>query len=164
MMMALGDALAVALLDRINLTPDQFKAFHPGGKLGQKLLQITDLMIPRADMALINQTATMDQAILTLTEKNLGAVVVTDDTDTMIGIITDGDLKRHMAPDLLQKPVTDIMSTTPKTITQSKLAVQAMDVMTQRPDHYLTSLIVVDENGALTGLIRLQDCLQAGVD
>lgn len=164
MMMALGDALAVALLDRINLTPDQFKAFHPGGKLGQKLLQISDLMIPRSEMATINQNATMDQAILTLTEKNLGAVIVMDDNDTMQGIITDGDLKRHMAPDLLQKPVTDVMSTTPKTILQSKLAVQAMDIMTQTPDQYLTSLIVVDDTGDLAGLIRLQDCLQAGVD
>ena len=164
MMMALGDALAVALLNRINLTPDQFKAFHPGGKLGQKLLQISDLMIPRTDMATIENTATMDQAIVTLTEKNLGAVIVMDDQNNMQGIITDGDLKRHMAPDLLQKPVTDIMSTTPKTINQSKLAVQAMDIMTQIPGHYLTSLIVVDDNDNLSGLIRLQDCLQAGVD
>jgi len=162
MMMALGDALAVALLERMGLTKEQYKVFHPGGKLGQKLMKVSELMVPYDDLPVIAENMMMDQAILMLTEKNLGAVLVLDSKDTLKGIITDGDLKRHMAPDLLQKPVTDIMSTNPKTIEADMLAVEALDVMTKTPGHYLTSLIVLDE-GKLTGMIRLQDCLQAGI-
>ncbi len=164
MMLALGDALAVALLERMGLTSEQFKAFHPGGKLGQKLLKVTDLMVPLSNMPLIHSSATMDKAIVLLTEKNLGAVIVTDDNTTLKGIITDGDLKRHMAPDLLQKSVTSIMSSNPKTISNSALAAEALAMMTKTPGQYLTSLIVVDSTEKLTGLIRLQDCLQAGVE
>jgi len=163
MMLALGDAIAVALLERQGLTPEQFKAFHPGGKLGQKLQKVSDLMIPLADMSKIAQDAKMDAAILALTEKNLGCVVVLDDQQTLKGIITDGDLKRHMSADLLQKPVREIMTTAPKSIEDTALAVEALDIMTKTKGQYITSLLVMDKDGALKGLIRLQDCLQAGL-
>lgn len=162
MMMALGDALAVALLDRMALTPDQFKVFHPGGKLGQKLAKVSDLMIPRADMAMVGEDAKMDAAILQLTEKNLGAVMIMDAGNKMLGIITDGDLKRHMGPDLLAKPVTEVMSRNPKTIAPDCLAAEALDLMTKNPGQYITSLVVMDAQD-LVGMIRLQDCLQAGL-
>ncbi len=163
MMMALGDAIAVSLLKRRGLTKEQYKVFHPGGKLGQKLKLVSELMIVRADMALIGIDAAMDAAILKLSEKNLGSVCVIDDSDNLAGIITDGDLKRHMGPDLLSKPVKDVMSKSPKTIDETKLAAEALKVMTETPGHYITSLIAVDAAGKMTGMIRLQDCLQEGL-
>lgn len=163
MMMAYGDALAIALLERMGLTPEQYKVFHPGGKLGQKLMTVSELMVSGDDLPIIEETALMDEALLTLTEKNLGAVLVFDAKHKiLLGIVTDGDLKRHMAPDLLQKPVTDVMSTNPKTISKDALAVEALDIMTKTPGAYITSLIVTD-NGQTCGMIRLQDCLQAGI-
>lgn len=163
MMLALGDALAVALLERMGLTPEQYKVFHPGGKLGKKLLKVSELMIPFADLPVVGESAKMDEALLVLTGKNLGAVIVVDAKNSLKGIITDGDLKRHMAPDLLQKPVTAIMSRSPRTIESGALAAEALEVMTRKPGQYLTSLIVMDAGEKLAGLIRLQDCLQAGL-
>lgn len=163
MMLALGDALAIALLDRMGLTPEQYKKFHPGGKLGQRLLTVAEIMIPLSDMPILdNPDATMDQAILVLSDKNLGSVVITNAAGTLQGIITDGDLKRHMSKDLLEKPVKDIMSISPKSLRSDLLAIEALAVMTKNPDHYITSLLVIDD-GELKGMIRLQDCLQAGI-
>jgi arabinose-5-phosphate isomerase len=163
MMIALGDALAVALLERMGLTPDDYKVFHPGGKLGQKLLKVQELMVPLADLALVQKETTMDKALLIMAEKNLGAILITSENGSLLGIFTDGDLKRHMAPDLLQKPVSDVMTSTPKTIFKSELAAKAMDIMTRTPGKYLSCLIVVDDAGKLAGLLRLQDCLRAGL-
>jgi len=162
MMMALGDALAIALLERMGLTPEAFSVFHPGGKLGQKLLTVEGVMQPLANLPVLSENATMDQVIVQLTEKNLGCVLIMDGSK-LKGIVTDGDLKRHMGPDLLQKPASAIMTKTPKTIEENALAVEALNVMTKTPGRYLTSLIVTDASGATKGLIRLQDCLQRGV-
>ncbi len=162
MMIAYGDALAVALLERMGLTPEQYKVFHPGGKLGQKLMKVSELMVSGDDLPIIGQDALMDQALIALTEKNLGAVLVFDGQKDLLGIVTDGDLKRHMAPDLLQRPVTDIMSKNPKMIAQDALAAEALDIMTKTPGQYITSLVVT-KDGKACGMIRLQDCLQAGV-
>lgn len=162
MMMAYGDALAVVLLERMGLTPDQYKVFHPGGKLGQKLMKVSELMVSGDDLPIISHDAKMDTALIALTEKNLGAVLVYDDESQLLGIVTDGDLKRHMSPDLLQKSVTEIMSVDPKNISKDALAAEALEIMTKTPGQYITSLIVHDD-GKTCGMIRLQDCLQAGV-
>jgi len=162
MMIALGDALAVALLKRMGLTPEQYKVFHPGGKLGQRLLLVKELMVKTEDLPIVPTTAKMDQALIALTEKNLGAVIISDDNKTLQGIITDGDLKRHMGRDLLEKSVKDIMTASPKTIGGDALAVEAMNLMTQKAGHYLSSLIVMQDKHFI-GMIRLQDCLQAGL-
>ena len=162
MMIALGDAIAVALLERMGLTPEEYKVFHPGGKLGQKLMKVTELMVPCDDMPLAQEDETMETALITMTEKNLGAVVITDKNKVLKGIITDGDLKRHMDGTLLQKPVTEIMTANPKTIQSSALAVEALNIMTLTPGHYLSSLIVMD-GSEMVGIIRMQDCLQAGL-
>lgn len=162
MMIALGDALAVALLHRMGLTPEQYKVFHPGGKLGQRLMNVSDIMIGYDDLPLVPENALMDKAILTLSEKNLGAVLVINNNGDLLGMVTDGDLKRHMAPDLMEKPVRDVMSANPKSIEAKALAVEAVKVMTHTPGKYISSLIVMD-NGKLAGMIRLQDCIQAGL-
>ena len=162
MMIAFGDALAIALLERMGLTPEQYKVFHPGGKLGQKLMTVAELMVSGDDLPIISGDVLMDKALLALTEKNLGMVLVFDKAQELLGIVTDGDLKRHMAPDLLQKPVVDVMTSNPQMISKDSLAVEALDVMTKVPGQYITSLIVIDEN-KVCGIIRLQDCLQAGI-
>ena len=113
-------------------------------------------------LPIVGTAAKMDAALIALSEKNLGCVLVSDDGKTLAGIITDGDLKRHMAPDLLQRGVTEIMTRAPKTIESDALAVEALDIMTKVPGKYVTSLVVVDD-GDIAGLIRVQDCLQAGV-
>jgi arabinose-5-phosphate isomerase len=161
MMLALGDALAVVLLERMGLTKEQYKVFHPGGKLGQKLMSVADVMVSGDDLPIVDVNARMDEALLILTGKNLGCALVFDGEE-LAGIVTDGDLKRHMSPDLLQKPVRDIMSIQPKSIGQEELAVRAVDIMTKIPGQYLTSLIVCDGKKTC-GLIRLQDCIQAGI-
>lgn len=162
MMMAIGDAIAIALLEKMGMTPEQFRVFHPGGKLGQKLLTVADIMHKKDALPMAPESATMDKVIVQLTEKNLGCVLIMEN-DSLKGIVTDGDLKRHMAADLLQKPASAIMSKNPKTIHDNALAVEALNIMTKTPGQYLTSLVVTDEKGALKGLIRLQDCLQRGV-
>lgn len=163
MALALGDALAVALLERMKLTPEQFGVFHPGGKLGKRLMTVNEIMHKLEDVPMVNSSATMDQAILLLTSHNLGCVIVSDDGKKLEGVITDGDLKRHMAPNLLEQPVKEIMSKAPKTIQYDDLAVQAVNIMTKTPGQYITSLVVTDEKDNLYGLIRLQDCLQIGI-
>lgn len=163
MQLALGDALAVALLDKMGLTPEQFSVFHPGGKLGQKLLTVAGVMHKYEDLPILPESANMEDVVVELTGKNLGCVLIMDGR-TLKGIVTDGDLKRHIKTDgLLQKPATSIMTKSPKTIEESALAVEAMNVMTKTEGRYLTSLVVTDGSGAVKGLIRLQDCLQRGV-
>lgn len=162
MMLALGDALSIALLERMGLTPEQYKVFHPGGKLGQRLMKVSDVMQKREDLPFARTDTLMGEAILTMTEKNMGCVLILDGKDALAGIITDGDLKRHMTKDLLDKRASDIMSVNPKTINADCLAVEALDIMTKTPGRYITSLIVMDGT-ALAGMIRLQDCLQAGI-
>lgn len=162
MMLALGDALAVSLLHKMGLTPEQYKTFHPGGKLGQRLMKVSELMISYNNLPLVKNTAKMDEAILQLSEKNLGSVIVVNASNDVQGIITDGDLKRHMNTDLLKKSVTDIMSTNPKRIDSKALGVEAVNIMTEKPGKYISSLLVFEED-KLVGMIRLQDCIQAGL-
>lgn len=164
MQLALGDALAVALLEKMGLTAEDFRVFHPGGKLGQKLLSVADIMHKKADLPMLPENAKMDDVIVLLAEKNLGCVILADKDGELAGIITDGDLKRHIkSADFLHKDAASIMSRTPKTIQENALAVEALNIMTKTEGRYLTSLIVRNDDGKLAGLIRLQDCLQRGV-
>lgn len=163
MTMALGDALAVALLERMGLTAEQFKLFHPGGKLGKKLLPISELMDKGDEMPLVSPDRTMDQVLITMTEINKGCVIVSENGQDAMGLITDGDLKRHMSPDLLSKKANEIMTPNPKTILETTLAVEAVEIMLHKYGQPITSLLVTDKDGNLTGLIRMQTLLAAGV-
>ncbi len=162
MMMALGDALAIALLERMNLTAEQFRVFHPGGKLGQKLKHVSDFMIPREELAVVGLGTKMDHALIALSEKNLGSVLIADAQDRLLGIITDGDLKRHMSPDLLSKSVDTIMSHNPRTIAPDLLAVEALDFMITSAKNPITSLVVTQDE-KIIGMIRVQELLRAGI-
>ena len=163
MTVALGDAIAMALLARMNLSSDDFKIWHPGGKLGQKLLPISELMDQKSDLPFVKPTDTMDQVILTLTEKNMGCVIVSDNNQDAMGLITDGDLKRHMGPDFLTREAQIVMTQNPKTILDTTLAGAAIDIMLNKYKSPITSLLTVNNDGDLTGMLRLQTLLSSGV-
>lgn len=163
MTLAMGDCLAMALLARAGLTSDDFKVWHPGGKLGQKLLPVSELMDKKSDLPFVQPADTMDHVIIALTEKNMGCVIVSSDQNNVAGIITDGDLKRHMGDDFLSRKAEIVMTQNPKTIPQSMLAAEAIEVMLRKYKSPITSLLIVDDAGDLVGMLRLQTLLAAGV-
>lgn len=161
--MAMGDALAEALMKRVGLTPEQFRVFHPGGKLGAQLSKVRDLMVTGDALPLVAPSDTMDHVILTMTAKNMGCALVTDADRTLRGIITDGDLKRHMSPGFLAHPAERVMSTHPRTTNPDELAAAALnDMLKGGTGHVITSLVVT-EGDKVAGLIRVQECLAAGL-
>lgn len=160
--MAMGDALAITLLERRGLTLEQYSIFHPGGKLGKRLKKVADIMTPTSQLPIISPTCSMEKAVLVMTQTNIGCVIIENDDGSIAGIITDGDLKRHMSPELLSQKVTDIMTPNPKAISPNALAVEAVEIMANRSGTPITSLLVT-ENERLLGLLRLQTCLQAGI-
>ena len=162
MMLALGDALAVTLLEMMGLTKEDFSQFHPGGKLGQKLKKVEDLMLPVGELPCVSPTMTMDEVIVVMAEKNIGSAIITAEDKTVFGIITDGDLKRFMGPDFLTLTAENVMSTNPKSIKPDALAAEGLDIMMNHFKTPITSLIVTEE-GKLCGLLRIQQCLQAGI-
>jgi arabinose-5-phosphate isomerase len=161
MQLALGDALAVALLTRRGFTATDFSQFHPGGKLGAQLRRVSDLMhggdaIPLADTAL-----PMSQALLVMTGKGFGCLGAVDAAGRLAGVLTDGDLRRSMGPDLLDRRVQDVMNRSPRTIGPEALAADALRLMGgPRP---VTSLFVLDGDGRPLGLLHVHDLLRAGV-
>jgi arabinose-5-phosphate isomerase len=159
MMLALGDAMAVALLGRKGFTPEQFRVFHPGGKLGKQLARVADLMHSGADMPLVEPQMRMSEALIVMTAKSFGCAIVIDGAGRLAGIVTDGDLRRHMSPDLPSQPVARIMSTAPKTIRPGALAAEALGLMN---DRRVTQLVVVDGERPV-GIVRMHDILRAGV-
>jgi arabinose-5-phosphate isomerase len=159
MMLALGDALAVVLLERRGFSADQFQALHPGGKLGRILIKVADLMHTGDTLPLTAPETPMSEALVEMSAKTFGVVGVVDRAGLLTGIITDGDLRRHMNPGLLAQPVAEVMTASPQTITAQALAAEALGRMNERN---ITSLFVT-EDGRPVGLIRMHDCLQAGV-
>jgi arabinose-5-phosphate isomerase len=162
MMIALGDALAIALLERKGFSSADFRLFHPGGRLGRRLLRVADIMHRGDEIPLIAPGAPMSEAILEMTAKSFGCVGVCDPAGRLIGVITDGDLRRHMDEGLLSRSVAEVMHPSPKTIAAGRLAGEALAMMTGRLPA-TTSLFVVDEGGRPAGFIHMHDCLRAGV-
>ncbi len=159
-MLALGDALAVALLERRGFTSVDFQVLHPGGKLGKRLKRVSDLMHKGAEIPLCKPQTPMSEALLEMTAKRLGCVCVVDEMGKPLGIITDGDLRRHMSDDLPRRMARELMTGNPRSIRPQALAAEAMALMNDgRP---VTSLLVVDD-GKLAGILHLHDCLRAGV-
>jgi arabinose-5-phosphate isomerase len=160
MMMALGDALALALLERKAFSPADYRLFHPGGTLGRRLLRVSDIMHAGDAVPVIGPSAPMSEAILVMTEKSFGCVGVCGEDRRLIGVITDGDLRRHMDDGLLARPVRAVMRRDPKTITAGGLAVEALGVMNRLA---ITALFVVDDAERPVGFVHLHDCLRAGI-
>ena len=158
--LALGDAIAVALLERRGFSASDFKTFHPGGKLGQRLLKVRELMHPLPDVPLIAPDARMADVLIVMSQKSFGCVGIVGDDGRLAGIITDGDLRRHMAPNLLDMPASRVMTANPKTVGAEALAAEALGIMN---DCSITSLFVLTADAHPIGLIHMHDCLRAGV-
>lgn len=159
MMLALGDALAVALLERRGFTAADFRVFHPGGQLGRRLLKVADIMHGGEGLPLVAPDAAMTQVILEMTAKSLGCVGVVDADGMLAGIITDGDLRRHLDPNLMHAPAHQVMTRNPKTVAPSLLAAEALRIMNEKS---ITSLFVVD-HGRPAGVVHVHDLLRSGV-
>ncbi|HEY3912156.1 MAG TPA: KpsF/GutQ family sugar-phosphate isomerase [Stellaceae bacterium] len=159
-MMALGDALAIALLERRGFSSADFQVFHPGGKLGRRLLRVADIMHRGAAIPLASPALCMSEAILLMTAKSFGCLGACDAEGRLIGIVTDGDLRRHMGDALLGRLVGEVMQRAPKTIGPSALAAEALGLMNRTA---ITSLFVVDDDDRPIGFLHMHDCLRAGV-
>lgn len=159
MTLALGDALAVALLERRGFSASDFREFHPGGQLGNALLRVSDLMHQGDGLPLCQLATPLSDVILEMTAKRLGCVGVVDAQGRLAGIITDGDLRRHLKPELLAERADSIMSPRPKTIRPRALAVEALRLMNEKQ---ITTLFVIESDRPM-GIVHIHDCLRAGV-
>ncbi|HUU33130.1 MAG TPA: KpsF/GutQ family sugar-phosphate isomerase [Vicinamibacterales bacterium] len=159
MQLALGDCLAMALLDSKGFTARDFKALHPGGQLGARLKFVSDLMHKGDRLPLAQADVVMTEAIVVMTEKALGCLGVVDENGFLKGIVTDGDLRRHMGNGLLSRRVQEIMTPAPKTVSPDLLASAALEIINSSK---ITTLFVV-ENGRPVGIIHIHDLLRAGV-
>ncbi len=159
LMMALGDAIAVALLERRGFSARDFQVLHPGGALGGRLLRVSDLMHGPAELPLCPPETVMSEAILIITRYRFGCVGIVDGDGSLIGVITDGDLARHMSDGLLDARASEVMTRTPKSIRPDALAAEALAVMNKTS---ISCLFVLDQTRPI-GILHLHDCLRAGV-
>lgn len=158
MALALGDALAMALMEQRGFLSEHFRTYHPGGKLGAQLALVHQLMHGTEAMAVVAPDTGMQETLLKMSEKGFGIACVVAD-GKLTGVISDGDLRRNMA-DLNSRSAKDVATATPKTVPPDMMAVEALAVMN---NNKITVLVVVDEGGAPVGLLRIHDCLRAGV-
>ncbi len=164
--LAYGDALALALLQKRNFTASQFAVFHPGGSLGRKLLlTVGNIMHSGEENPLVHGDTTVQEALFVITDKGLGAVSVVDNEGKMLGVLTDGDIRRGLSKgvDFLSRPVTELMTKAPKTITADKLAAQALHLMESNKPKPITVLPVLDDNKVVIGLLHMTDLVRQGV-
>ena len=158
---ALGDALSVAMMRLLNFTPALFHDFPPAGLLGARLVTVNDLIHAGAEMPLVARSSKMPQVLLEISQKAFGVVGVVDDHSRLVGIITDGDLRRHMEG-LLEYRASEVMTPNPSTIQPLALAEEALSQMNARK---ITCLFVLDPAQAVgpVGVLHIHDCLRAGL-
>ncbi len=159
MSLALGDCLAIALLEAKGFTAHDFKTFHPGGSLGANLKYVADVMHKGDRLPLVEEGTQMSDAIVTMTAKALGCLGIVDDGGRLAGIVTDGDLRRHMGDALLSAKAGDIMTPNPKTIAPNMLASAALELINESR---ITTLFVVEDKKPI-GIVHVHDLLLAGV-
>jgi arabinose-5-phosphate isomerase len=159
MMLALGDAIAVALLERNGFTAEHFQVLHPGGKLGRHLLRVSDLMDTGEDIPLASPGTIMSEVILIMTAKRHGCCGIADADGRLVGIITDGDLRRHMDGQLLARSAAEVMTKNPQTIRPEAFAAEALGLMNARK---ITTLFAV-RDGRPVGFLYMHALLRAGV-
>ncbi len=162
--LAMGDAIAVTLLEKKGFTEKDFKVFHPGGKLGQQLMKVSEIMHTGNKVPLAPEDIAVPEAIDIITAKGFGCIGLTDKNGLLTGIITDGDIRRKIGEDILGKTAKDIMTQNPKTASSDTLVAEAMAVMNDMKNSFrrITCLLVVDTNGKPVGLLHIHDCLRAG--
>lgn len=161
--LVLGDALALALFQERGLSIEDFARYHPGGDIGKKyFLKIDDVMRTKSDIATVRDNTSIPATIIEITSKRLGATCILDENDTLVGIITDGDLRRQIEQqhDIWKLSAKDIMTPRPKCIKKGILAVEALYVMEK---HSINQLIVVDKNKKVVGMVHIHDLLKAGL-
>ena len=164
--LAFGDALAMALMGKHHFTSNQFAVFHPGGSLGRKLLlTVGDIMHCGGENPVVKGSATVTEALFIITDKGLGAVSVVDEDNIMIGLLTDGVIRRGLSKgvDFLKRPVTELMTKDPKFVTREKLAAQALHIMESHKPKPITVLPVLDEERHVIGLLHMTDLVRQGV-
>jgi arabinose-5-phosphate isomerase len=159
MQLALGDALAVALLESRGFTALKFRELHPGGRLGAKLKFIRDIMHTGEAVPLVALGTPMSKAVVEMTAKGFGCVGICDRAGHLVGIITDGDLRRHMRPDLLSAEVGEVMTKNPKTVSSDQMVSEAIELLNSSK---ITAVVVVDTDAPI-GIVHLHDLLRAGV-
>ena len=159
MMLALGDAIAVAVLNRKGFSEQEFQMLHPGGALGKRLLRVIDIMHSGRELPLCAPGSPMGEAVRAMTKGGLGCVGVCGTDGRLVGIITDGDLRRNLAEGLLHRTAGEIMSGEPKTIRAQALAAEAMGLMNSRA---ITCLFVMEDDRPI-GLLHMHDCLRAAI-
>jgi len=158
--LALGDALAIALLEARGFTADDFFKFHPGGSLGGSLQHVRDVMHQGERVPLARVGTLMKEALLLISNKGFGCLGVTDEAGRLIGIITDGDLRRHLSGDIFDRPVEQVMTPDPKTITPDALVASALEVLNAAA---ITALMVVEADRRPVGIVHMHDLLRTGV-
>jgi arabinose-5-phosphate isomerase len=162
-MLVLGDALAVALMERRGFSADEYRNFHPGGSLGRALVRVSDLMHTGDEVPLVTDTTSMDRVLIAIAEHRFGCVGVIDKKGALLGIITDGDLRRHMGRDILDRKAADVMTKSPKVARPGDMAVQALTLMNEMK---ITQLFVLDPEAKSkrpVGILHIHDCLRAGL-
>lgn len=159
MMLGLGDAIAVSLLERKGFSTDDFHKLHPGGRLGRQLLKIGDLMHTGDALPLVTEDVPLGEMIVTMTEKSFGCAGIVDSEGKLVGIFTDGDLRRAFLSPNLQTPAKDLMTVNPKQMSADSFASEAILIMN---DSAITTLFVTDD-GRPVGILHLHDCLRAGI-
>jgi len=159
MTLALGDALAIVLMEQRKFTPENFRQFHPGGKLGARLSTVGDLMHSGDAIPVVAAKTPMSEALLIITQKGFGVAAVVDNS-RLIGVITDGDLRRHMAG-LLDLTAGQVMTANPRSSAAGILAEEALAIMNERK---ITTLLITEpDGGPLCGILHIHDCLRAGI-
>jgi arabinose-5-phosphate isomerase len=161
MTLALGDAFAIALMEHRDFTPENFRDFHPGGKLGARLAKVSDLMHRGTAIPTVQIDSPMSEVLLTISQKGFGVAAVLTATGALAGVVTDGDLRRHMQG-LLDLTAGQVMTPNPTTLAPDALAEQAVVLMNSRK---ITCLFAVDPNtqDQVAGILHIHDCLRAGV-
>lgn len=161
MMLSLGDAIAVALMERKGFSQDQYRDFHPGGSLGRALIRVSDLMHAGREIPLARDNAEMREVLLTMASGRLGCVGVIDEAGALIGIVTDGDVRRHAQKGMLERKAHEVMTRGPKIARPDQLAAEAVTLMTERK---ITQLFVLAEGDSKPlGILHIHDCLRAGL-
>ena len=158
--LAMGDMLTVCLMNMRGFTKELYHDRHPGGKLGNVLVKVKDIMSKGDALPIVPETMPMSEALVIMTQKALGCLGVINKEGVLTGMITDGDLRRHMAPDLTTKPTKDIMTYNPKTISGDMLGSEALNLMNTKQ---ITNIFIIDETGHPVGLLHIHQLLQAGV-
>lgn len=156
--LAIGDALAVAVMERRGFMPEEFRTFHPGGKLGARLSKVAQLMHGLDALPLVRTDAPMSDTLVVMSEKSFGIAGVVEN-GALVGVISDGDLRRNMEY-LMERKAGEVATRSPRVIAPDMLAAEALAMMSENK---ITALFVTDEGGAPVGILHLHDCLRAGL-